>query len=332
MNMSNLPVTNDRLSSSLSFASRPFDGIANLTESLAMCEMNINGKSYPIGSISLPSADFPVKVADVDVFVSIDDMVRDVEEMGLNPGHVNLACVGYGTIIAASSVIFDRPLLEVTSPTRIPIAGANPLVFSSVNGFDIHVFVYLAKKKVAAEDTFTPTIPGTWLANARFSISPQVGLTRFAPTPLDSQIRKVLGLPADCLTYVFINEEVLDHDSLEDMVTVYVDADVLRLLQENPQDPLSLQVQLDLVVTTIITLLTKSAHIIASNGLWDSLTDSLQVNPYITQLAMQFAVGSSSTAEQILRLSLEEPGMLRALIESNFKMLKKTSSSLREVQ
>lgn len=330
--MSRSPAASSRLTHSLSLASRPFDGLVDLKDSLSMSEMWINGNSFPTGPISLPNSEFPIRDAHIDVYVIIDEVIQALKHMKLDPKNVNIACIGYGSVIASSSVIFDKTISEITSPARISLNDKNPLVFASSNGFDTHLFLYLAKKGSAPKGSLVPTIPGTWLAHAGFSVSPHVGMTRFAPTPMDSKIRKALGLPNDCLTYVSVSDDVIMHNSLEDTVMVYVDSDVLRLLQENPRDPLSSQIQLDLVVSTILSLLTKSAHIIATNGLWDSLDDPMHVNASITQLASQFIEGPYSTPEEILRLALEEPGILRALVESNFKLLKKTSAALREVQ
>ena len=62
------------------------------------------------------------------------------------------------------------------------------------------------------------------------------------------------------MSYVQVGDGVLSTDSLDDEVEVFVDVSILRLLQENPEEPLAAYVQLDLVSDTISAIISRGSR------------------------------------------------------------------------
>lgn len=111
----------------------------------------------------------------------------------------------------------------------------------SRRGFDIRLIAYLQTPSEAS--VRWGTNPGTWVLAHKFEVRPLTAAFRFAPHPLNKEIRTALGISRDALSHVQLSGDVLDCDSLVDITDVYIDEEVLELLAEAPDSAASLSFQ-----------------------------------------------------------------------------------------
>ena len=69
------------------------------------------------------------------------------------------------------------------------------------------------------------------------------------------------------MSYVQGGDGVLAPEALEDEIEVFVDLSILRLLQENPEEPLATYIQLDLVSETLSAIIARAAEAIGHSEL-----------------------------------------------------------------
>jgi hypothetical protein len=315
----------ETLTTSSALLVRPYSGVDVLATALEMTQLVLDGGRYPEGSVGLPVDKLPFHEGSLEVYFDAELLYRDLLSAKVPTSHVRLAVLAYGSVVAESECLLDVQLEQVQSPVLIQLEGA-PLIFKSPNGFDVRAFLYLAEG--LEPDELRPYLPGTWLSFSEFRVFPQLTLSRFSPTPLDDDIRKEYQLPPECLTYVRVGDGIIEADSLDDEVDVFVDVKVLRLLQENPSSALAQYIQLDLAVSTLCMMLTRLAALAAKNGL--ERTPFLEESP-AWHLFVELTGESGMSPYDGMKLALDDPGRLRALVETQLKALRTTSLALREV-
>ena len=319
--------TSATIRSSHSFVSRPFVGIETIDRSLDLVELVIDGTRFSQGSVNLSPSSLPFKSATLEVFFDVAGLEHAIEEMGIRTDQIHLACIIYGTIIAESEVIFDSPVSLLESPLTIPVESES-LILESPNGFDLRVFLYLAKN--LKRRALRPSDAGTWLAHTQFSVSPFTSLSRFAPIPLDPTIRAAFDLPATCMTYVNVGEALNEVDALDEEVDVYVDSGILRLLEENPTDPLCIYIQVDLVTLTLISVLTKSSQLLQSGS--SDVSDLATRRVPISGIYEAVSRASVVSQSDIFSAAIGNPGKLRSYVETFVKTTLIASAALRTVR
>lgn len=310
------------------FLIRPYMGVEGLQGALDITELVIGGNRFLSGTVSLPIDQFPVDSASLEVYLDVDAIALQLSEAQIPLDQVQLACVIYGSVIAQSQIIENVSLVGLSSPVVVSVSGA-PYITYSPNGFDLRVFLYVAKD--SPSEAWRPNIAGTWLAFKEFRITPQFALSRFSPTPLDDSIRQHYGLSRETLSYVRVGEGIFDVESLDEDLDVFVDVTILRLLQENPNSVLSKYIQLDLAVATLWTLVIKVSNMLT---LTNSLTSGSRVNiegSAAWSLCQELARSGGIAVEEMLASAQDDPGMVRSVIEVYVNSLKTTSLALREV-
>ena len=242
----------------------PYEGVDSLSDALAMTQLVIDGNRYPPGNVSLPRESLPIGSGAIELFVDDQGVAQVLDQLKINTKDVWIACIAFGSVVAESCILFNQSLASFQSPHTVELQG-DPLVFDSPNGFDTRVALYLRSN--LKPRAFRPHRSGTWLALAGFSVSPYASLSRFCPVPMDDAIRRRYGLPKGCMSYVRVGDGVLDAEALEDEIDVFVDLSILRLLQENPEEPLATYIQLDLVSETLVAIITRAAEQIGHSEL-----------------------------------------------------------------
>lgn len=316
------------LTGTKSFLSRPYAGLGNLQDALQHTQLVAAGARYQPGSVSLPVEELPLRGASIEIYLDVDSIMDALDALEIPRDSVKLACVAYGSVIAASEKLLDVPIVEVTSPRVVELAG-NPFIFESPTGFDARVMLYLADR--LAEGPLRPHIPGTWFAHTNFHVVPESALSQFSPTPLDDVLRGQLGLPVECLTYIRAGDDLLNVSSLDEAVDVFVDVNVLRILQDNQDSPLAQFMQLELAKETILTVLTKAEDLLAE-GSGPSLAEVL--NPElrgIGALLRRIAAVGNMTSDELVAVIRQDPGYVGSLVQVAVNSLKTTSLLLREV-
>lgn len=319
---------NSRNSSTLSshqFLVRPYEGLDSVKNALDLTQLVIDEERFPAGAVSLPIERLPFQQGSLEIFFDLQEIQDGLASIGLGGADVRIACVVYGSVVAESRVLLDTPLQEAKSPLCAPLSGA-PLIFKSPNGFDVRAFLYLAED--LEPDELRPYVAGTWLSFREFRVSPFSTLSRFSPTPMDDDLRRYFALPVDCMTYIRVGDDLLETESLEDDVDVFLDVSILRLLQESPTSALAKYIQLELAVSTLLAIVTKVAGMDLGNriGGISSLDDTAA-----WALCAELARTSGQLPDELLISAREDPGFLRAVVEAHLKTLKTTSLTLREI-
>jgi hypothetical protein len=316
------------LNASQSFLTRPYPGLDSLQTVLSGVEVVIGSTRYLSGNVSLPLDQLPLRDAFVEIAIDQQGVREAAIAAGLPYSSLRVACVVYGSVIAESRLLADIALEELLSPRAVPISGA-PLITESPNGVDVRVFLYLGER--LSEDNLRPHIPGTWLSFSEFRISPFTALSRFSPSPLDDAVRKHFQLPAKSMTYVSVNDELLEAESLDEEVEVYVDVSILRLLQEAPSAPLSSYIQLDLVALTLSAILQKAVSLLREPDGFAHRESLVSGRSGLGALCHKIAAHGGRSVEELLTAVDQNPGLVRSLIEAYANTLSTTSLALREV-
>lgn len=316
------------LVASHSFLVRPYVGVEALQRSFDLAELVIGENRYPAGSILLPADQLPIRNATIEAYLDLENIRDALGEAGIPGESVRLACVIYGSVIAESRIVADVNLMEAATPFVVGLE-ESPLILQSPNGFDVRLFLYLAERNTP--HPWRPSVPGTWLAFKEYRVSPQVALSRFSPTPLDDGIRQHYGLSPESLTYVRVGDGILDVESLDEDLDVFVDVTILRLLQENPNSALSKYIQLELAVATLWALITKIASLTSAQELGSAVVRTLSEETAAWVVCRDLATVGGLSIDQLLMAARDEPGLLRSVIEVFVSSLKTTSMALREV-
>lgn len=317
------------LRSGQSFLARPFDGIDHLKDSLGGSELILDGKAHGPGTVELQASELPVGSAEMVVYFDVEGVSTTLVGMGIEPRMVRLACAAYGSVIAEMAVLWDEPLDEVSSPTRVPMGGA-PLVLSSPNGFDARAFLYLAED--VQSDGFVPTRAGTWFSHVDFSVRAYSTLSHFSPTPLGAEERATFRLPKGSLTYVRVGDGLLDSESFEDEVEVFVDSSILSLLEEKPREPLSEYMQIELATVTMSAVISKAASLLELADGAPSLIELRSARHPVARLIDTVATASRVSAGEIVAWARTDPGRVRGCVEECVGTLRRASLALREVR
>jgi len=316
------------LSASHSFLTRPYPGLETLQLALDSVELVIGANRYPAGNVPLPGEALPLKTATIEIFIDLEEIQLAAEQLRLSLSSLRVACVIYGSVIAESHVVSNVALADISSPHSVLISGS-PMITESPNGLDVRVFLYLAER--LNEDNLRPHIPGTWLAFTEFRVVPFTALSRFSPTPLDNDVRKHFGLPAKCMTYVSVGDDLLDADSLDEEIEVYVDVAILRLLQEAPTAPLASYIQLDLVALTLTTIISKGIALLREPDGFAHQESFRSGKSDVGALCHKIAAIGGRSIDEFIFAVENNPGLVRSLIEAYAGTLETTSLSLREV-
>jgi hypothetical protein len=133
------------------------------------------------------------------------------------------------------------------------------------------------------------------------------------------------------MTYVRIGDGVLEAESLEEEVDVFVDVNVLRLLQENPFDPLSMYMQLELVILTLVSVITKVASQAQDASGPYAYSNVEDLDTPAMQLAQAIAASTHTSTASLMAMASSDPGMLRSVVEGYVRALKTSSAALREI-
>ncbi len=307
---------------------RPYEGVDSLSAALELTMLHIDGKSYPQGNVSLSRESLPLKSGELEIFLDVDRVLEVIEPLRIDATDLAVACVALGSVIAASCTVFDEGVVDCTFPRTVELQG-DPFVFESPNGFDMRVVLYL--RTDLRPRAFRPHRSGTWLALAAFSVFPSTSLSRFCPVPMDDVIRGRYGLPKSCMSYVEVGDNVLSADALDDEIEVFVDLSILRLLQENPDEPLATYVQLDLVSETLCALLSKAAEQVSEHGEFNSVEDMQSAQRPIARIFVEVAKSGGLNPNELLGAAVRNPGLVRSCVEAHVGMLKTTSRALRDV-
>ena len=312
--------------SSAVLISRPYAGLNDLFNALDMTKLHLSGEDFEPGSVSVPADSLPFSAGHIEVCFQQNMLLTQIQESGLDPSKVNIACVAYGSVIADSAILIDKSITELISPTRIELAGA-PLIFKSPNGFAVRVFLYLAEE--IPPKNLRPHRAGTWLAYEEFRVAPFSSSSRFCPTPLSDELRRQMALSPESISYVMVTDGLLESDSLDEEVIVYLDSDVIQLLNEGEGHLLVDFLQRGLAVQTLVTVVNKAISLLNEYGGFDQIDALLNEKRPIASIIYNLAEVAKLPSTKFLDRACEDLGFLTSCVEALLGSLKSTTLGLK---
>lgn len=304
---------------------RPFAGIGDADTPLDVVRFLVNADEHQAGAVVL--SDDVLATAKFAVRLPTADDVRAAVQKTVVP-HVDCGLIVMATARShrVSKVLLHEHLRTADWPTQITFTRSDTdLIFNDRAGFTLTVAVVLLND--LSPKPLRPNMAGTWLARREFKVSPEVDETSFSPEPLTDEIREHLGLPKGVLRFVEV-DGVLDEENLSDAVRVYVDEEVLNLLQANQTDSAAIQLQIELAVQATETVAVAIAKDLAHGAV--PTVDSLETSPAAKRFYENLARTLGTTLADILELATNQAPALRAFLEAAFDMRAATSTALKE--
>lgn len=314
---------------------RPFAGISAFEDVLKPVRLQIG--QVEVGSnYSIPDHAFRNLALKLYLPLNFEELANAVKSMDLKVTDVDLVVFATGLTFKKTVLVSRWTILKDPNFTDVITFGSaeSPQTFGDSNkGFDLSVALVLNKKLGAK--ILRPYLPGTWLAKRDYSVKPERLQSSFAPTPMDSTKKSELKIPASSLIYLDIRDAVTVATEMEEALTLYVDAQLLGILQSS-SSPVSR------AITTLIAreAISSLVHTASSNlkqmgelGEEQLLESMLETKPIIWQVLLQVERDSKKIflASDMLGLLNSNPEKVITIIDSQTGMARELLSLFNEV-
>lgn len=268
---------------------RPFDGLDEADEVLAAVRLIVGDVAHEAGSVSvdpaaLTSDDFAV------VLPAPDQLVMALAKTPVSAMDCSLVVVASGRTHRVADVLLrEYPVASAKHATTFSlVSSASGLSLRDAGGWDVTVAVVL--EHGLNEVALQPHRPGTWLARRDFRVVPERDETSFSPQELTDDVRQLYGLPKSAPSFIAVEADTLLHaDSVADAITVYLDRDILRLLQANQSDAVAQQMQAQLAVETMLVIVRSVFAELGAAGVGNVATSDLDSFPAVKRLFERLA-------------------------------------------
>ncbi len=226
---------------------RPYAGVGEVQGALSTVKTWIGGEAVsPGGHRSVPTRSFVseqvhLELAPEDEFEKFCSGLRGgVESAGVPTDSVELVALLTSPRLRLAEVAWRKAIDGLTSDhrtIRLATAERRPSPLLAVHGGCI-ITLYVILTEELSPKPLRPHRTGTWLGRVNFRIVTDLGEVGFTPIPLDEGQRTRLGLSANTLRYVEVEQEcVLDPDLASDSARLYVDEQILGELSRSPHTP-----------------------------------------------------------------------------------------------
>lgn len=213
---------------------RPYLNIEAFEGLLNGVKVSINGKTLRSEKEYLDSKVFSDLVLDIDISLNEAEISISARELGLNLDQVQFSLIAYGNTFKTSAILRSWRLSESVKDKSLTLHSSDlpKVLMDKFGGFNL-VFVLTLAENLASQP-LKVYLAGTWLVKREFQIRPDQDASFFSPMPMDLAKKKDLQLPAKALIYLEYGDEGIQFaTSIEDVIRVWVDEDVLTNLQNN---------------------------------------------------------------------------------------------------
>jgi hypothetical protein len=300
---------------------RPFIGLELAEELTLRSILKIGNSPYSPGTIMLPAHKLKERGFILQTNFDSTDLMTACKSAGIKPKDVIYQVFASSRMLRVSTLIYEYSIesdKDISAEINIDDESSSEfdrLVFLDSTGFDLHCVITLTKSSDAK--ALTPRRVGTWISKCTFSVKPEIDMSSFAPEPLSDLIKSQFHLPKDAYSFVYLADNLLQADDLSEVVTVYLDSEILNLLLIDESDEVSKQMQASLVIQTIETVVHGISQSLRDDGQSISeLSDEVGAFRFMAQLSSNLKV----SMEEIIQFSLSNPAILRAKLESQFKI------------
>lgn len=300
-------------------AIRNYNGLEGLEELLHNTQLRINlgyGSVQMLGSgerVSLMPSEIRTVGLSLCLQCEVSEFGTAVSLASLKLSEVDLVVIAENGFLKDRYVLLQRHLDELDE--TIELVAHNRLrehaLLDKKHGFTIQV--YLVLNKEIEHLPFRPRRLGTILAQESFSISPSKIGQGLRPKPMTSDVIALHELKKGSLLYVYAEGSLLDAETLDDAISVYIDEDIFNSLGVT-RTPDSKLLQTIFAIDTLGQL----AYLISGelNGLEGirlELEESVVVVFMVEQL--QKILGKNVlSAERVVHLLKSEPQKVAALL------------------
>lgn len=299
---------------------RPFLGLERAEELATRSELKIGNSKFGCGSVILPNHRIKERGFVFLPNLKKQDLLDACKAASVTPQNVSYVVFASSKMHRVSISIYEYPLdskRELETELHLDDLAESELsrlVFLDSTGFDLYAVLILVNTE--KEKALKPSQVGTWLCKSQFSIKPEVDVSSFAPEPLSDAVKEQFGLPKDCFSYVYLAENLLQSEDLSEVVTVYLDPEVLNLLLIDETDDVSKQIQTSLVIQTVETVVQGIVRFMEEDGL--ALSD-LDLSSGVLRFLEQLSANMRISTEDLIDISTGNFSLLRARLESYFK-------------
>ena len=305
---------------------RPFVGLEMAEKSIAAAKLVVDGKEHEAGSVVLPDSQIRSAIISLSTGTNIEELRKACDLAGVPHKSAKYVLIGRSRMFRKSTIVYEHTISNKNFDSVIEIDRLEEerFVFN-----DNSVFNLIAALVLTEENSNKPLQvknPGTWLGSAHFNVRPQNDFSSFSPLPLDKNIRDRFGLRAGTYSYIDINEDLLELEDLGDAVVVYLDEDVLNLLLTDESESISIAIQTQFAVQTLLTIGKQ-----ISRELKDENRELQELSPESGALRfiMRISEDCKIDANDLLELALKNEPKFQSLIESRFSLASKVQKLLK---
>ena len=290
--------------------------------------LTVNGKTMYAGRTWLQPEDFPVQSASLSLRIDFERADELARSAGVSRDNLHLAVTIDESVLARRDVVAQRELDDWESVQVLALEPV-PDSMTGVGGLTLRIILF-------AQSTGTRPLDGAleegaWLAITRFELRPTPALFRFAPTPLTDDVRRTLKLPRDVLSHVHVMDDVMEADMLSDVVELYIDEELLRLLGEDPSSPTSFTFQIMFANQTITAVLNEIAMRAHERGTYGLDEGDLEASAAGRLLQLVADVAGLSPGELIMKVQ-GNPALASSLVQQFVGARKKTLKAVKEMR
>ena len=306
---------------------RPFINIEEADEALDKVRLYVGDTENEHGTITLP--DVTLHNAELALSLPSPDEVREhVQKTVIAPVDCGIVVLVRGTSHRSSRILLNEYCHTAHYETEFRIErNEAELILKDRDGFTVTVAIALLHD--LTPEPLRPHLAGTWLARRDFRVVPERDETSFSPEELTDEIRAAFKLPAKTPSYISVDEGVLlEAEVLSDAVKVYLDRDVLRLLQQSQADTLALQIQSELAASTMNAVARAGLKAIAEElgrvPVQSDLEEYEAIKKFFDRLARLLGLDLSTVFGLV-----DDPDRLSAHLRAGFAVQKHTIDALK---
>jgi|GEM_PF-3327190 len=312
---------------------RPFIGIGESEELIQRVVLKQGSSEYSYGPVVLPGHQIKEGNFQITTNVKMDELIAACNAAHVPPDSTKYVVFANSRSLRKSTLVFEQSITDDRKfPDTIEIEDTyddelSRYVFKDTAGFFITVALVVAED--LPRKALVASQAGTFLARGTFSIKPEEDFSNFSPEPLTDLLREQFSLPKNSMTYIDIGEGLLQAEDLSEVVTVYLDTDVLNLLLQDESDEASKIIQTNLAIQTVEALTRAVKQELDADGLGiDDLAVESGGYHFLSKLADDF----HKDIQEVLDMASMEPHQFHSFLEARFKTLETTEDLLKGAQ
>jgi hypothetical protein len=213
---------------------RPYLGIDAFEGLLRGILVSVNARQIRGDKDYIEESQFQDLTITFEVGLSLPEVLLAAREIDLVDEDINLAIIAYGNTYKRTEILRNWNLKhdEIETSFSFHTQDIEDILGDSFGGFNIVCALVLANNREEA-----PLIvyqSGTWLEKREIQVRAEKNIAFFSPTPMDSAKKKELELNNRTMLFVQEGQESIQYaTSVEDVLTVWVDEEILLSLQSN---------------------------------------------------------------------------------------------------